>query len=198
MCCDVSKQVKNVIKSPEKHKNCTKMDITAFSDENFDTKTWINEILKNNADMDKKENYTMSLVMKLQLYVQQVNNSLEETSHNILASMPKIIRDSKSLQQEALALKEKMEQVREEITKIEEDTGKSINSIEQLDKMKAKLMDAKQGLHESDNWTVLGKYFIILLPKLCYYEDFYLKYSIFVNLTSLVHLVYVGLPIFKG
>ncbi|XP_065171053.1 conserved oligomeric Golgi complex subunit 7-like [Atheta coriaria] len=131
------------------------MDITAFSDENFDTKTWINEILKNNADMDKKENYTMSLVMKLQLYVQQVNNSLEETSHNILASMPKIIRDSKSLQQEALALKEKMEQVREEITKIEEDTGKSINSIEQLDKMKAKLMDAKQGLHESDNWTVL-------------------------------------------
>lgn len=117
----------------------------------------------------------MSLVMKLQLYVQQVNNSLEETSHNILASMPKIIRDSKSLQQEALALKEKMEQVREEITKIEEDTGKSINSIEQLDKMKAKLMDAKQGLHESDNWTVLGKYFFILLPKLCYYEEFLLK-----------------------
>lgn len=94
--------------------------------------------------------------MKLQLYVQQVNNSLESSSQQVLASLPKIMRDSKLLQQEALVLKEKMGQVKQEIVQIEQDTRKSIDSIEKLDKLKNKLEVAKQGLHESDNWTVLG------------------------------------------
>lgn len=35
-----------------------------------------------------------SLVAKLQLYVQQVNSALEETSQQILVSMPRIIADA--------------------------------------------------------------------------------------------------------
>lgn len=96
--------------------------------------------------------------MKLQLYVQQVNTALEETSEQVLASFPKILRDTKTLQEEAKVLKEKMAAFKEEILKIEQETGKSINSIEKLDRVKNKLQVAKQGLHESDNWTVLCKY----------------------------------------
>lgn len=98
----------------------------------------------------------MSLVMKLQLYVQQVNSALENTSQQVLASLPKIMRDAKNLQQEALVLKEKMAVVRAEIETIEQDTRKSIDTIERLDTMKTTLNVAKQGLHESDNWTMLG------------------------------------------
>ncbi|KAJ8983014.1 hypothetical protein NQ317_014311 [Molorchus minor] len=130
------------------------MDIGSFSNDDFDTKSWINDILKN-SETQKEPSYTMSLVMKLQLYVQQVNNALEETSQQVLASLPKIVHDTKNLQQEALVLKEKMAVVRKEIEKIEHDTGKSINTIERLDSMKTMLNVAKQGLHESDNWMVL-------------------------------------------
>lgn len=35
-----------------------------------------------------------SLVSKLQLYVQQVNSALEETSQQVLASMPRIMTDA--------------------------------------------------------------------------------------------------------
>lgn len=35
-----------------------------------------------------------SLVSKLQLYVQQVNSALEETSQQVLASMPRIMSDA--------------------------------------------------------------------------------------------------------
>lgn len=152
-------------------------DISSFSNDNFDIKEWVNETLKAGETRDKKDvrhwkritncelnniwiswqnNYTMGLVMKLQLYVQQVNNSLESSSQQVLASLPKIMRDSKLLQQEALVLKEKMGQIKQEIVQIEQDTRKSIDSIEKLDKLKNKLEVAKQGLHESDNWTVLG------------------------------------------
>lgn len=96
--------------------------------------------------------------MKLQLYVQQVNTSLEETSQQVLASLPKILRDTKNLQDEAMVLKAKMAVVKEEIEKIEQDTGKSINALEKLDRVKSQLCDAKQGLHESDNWAVLSKF----------------------------------------
>ncbi|KAG5873518.1 hypothetical protein JTB14_026604 [Gonioctena quinquepunctata] len=130
------------------------MDIASFSCEDFDTKAWINDILKN-AENQKESSYTMSLVMKLQLYVQQVNNALEDTSQEALTSLPKIMRDSKILQQNASLLKEKMVVVRAEIEKIEHETGKSIETIAKFDSMKGKLILAKQGLHESDNWTVL-------------------------------------------
>uniref|UniRef100_A0A6P7F1E8 Conserved oligomeric Golgi complex subunit 7 n=1 Tax=Diabrotica virgifera virgifera TaxID=50390 RepID=A0A6P7F1E8_DIAVI len=130
------------------------MDISAFSNDDFDTKEWINDILKQ-GDNAKESNYTMSLVMKLQLYVQQVNSALEDTSQQVLASLPKIMRDAKSLQQEALLLKQKMATARAEVEKIEHDTGQSIHTIEKLDSMQNKLTLAKQGLHESDNWTIL-------------------------------------------
>lgn len=104
----------------------------------------------------------MSVIMKLQLYVQQVNQSLEETSQQVLQSLPKVMHDAKNLQQEALVLKEKMALVKEEILKIEQDTGKSIYEIEKLDNIKNQLLSAKQGLHESDNWIILGNYIFYL------------------------------------
>lgn len=104
----------------------------------------------------------MSLVMKLQLYVQQVNSALEDTSQQVLASLPKIQRDTKNLQNEAHILKEKMSIVKTELEKIENETEKSIETIEQLDSMKNKLNLAKQGLHESDNWTILGNIYLVI------------------------------------
>lgn len=101
----------------------------------------------------------MSLVAKLQLYVQRVNNSLEETSHQLLLSLPKIMRDTKNLQEEALTLKHKMSTVHNEILQIEHDTGSTIKKIEQLDNLKTQFQTAKQALHESDNWIVLGAFF---------------------------------------
>nr|CAI5835944.1 unnamed protein product [Callosobruchus analis] len=97
----------------------------------------------------------MSLVTKLQLYVQQLNTTLEQTSQQVLSSLPKIMRDTTSLQQEAVTLKQKMATVKSEIERIEYDTGKSIDTIEKLDSLMNRLNMAKQGLHESDNWTVL-------------------------------------------
>lgn len=56
--------------------------------------------------------------MKLQLYVQQVNGALEETSQSVLSSLPRVLRDTQFLQQEALALREKMVAVKQEIEKV--------------------------------------------------------------------------------
>lgn len=87
----------------------------------------------------------------------RVNSDIERTSNELIDSLPQIINDTKLLQTEAVTLKEKMSYVKEELTLVEKNTGQSIKDIEYLDKMKNKLENAKQGLHEADNWIVLGK-----------------------------------------
>lgn len=62
--------------------------------------------------------FVSSLVVKLQLYVQQVNGALEETSQSVLSSLPRVLRDTQLLQQETLALREKMVTVKQEIAKV--------------------------------------------------------------------------------
>ncbi|XP_046623336.1 conserved oligomeric Golgi complex subunit 7 [Neodiprion virginianus] len=132
------------------------MDVSAFSDDNFDVKDWINKTFKSAEAQEYKDAFVSSLVMKLQLYVQQVNGALEETSQSVLSGLPRVLRDTQVLQQEALLLREKMVAVKQEIAKVENDTGLSMVTLERIDRIKTDLQTAKQGLHEADNWTVLA------------------------------------------
>ncbi|XP_036140940.1 conserved oligomeric Golgi complex subunit 7 isoform X1 [Monomorium pharaonis] len=131
-------------------------DVAAFSEDSFDVKEWINRTFKSTEAQENKDAFVSSLVMKLQLYVQQVNGALEETSQSVLSSLPRILRDTQLLQQETLALREKMVAVKQEIAKIEKDTASSMATLERIDRIKTELQTAKQGLHEADNWTVLA------------------------------------------
>ncbi|XP_014297732.1 conserved oligomeric Golgi complex subunit 7 [Microplitis demolitor] len=132
------------------------MDIAAFSKDDFNIKDWINKILESLDSQNDKDAYVGSLIMKLQLYVQQVNGNIEDTSQSVLASLPRIFRETQLLQQEAVSLKDKMSVVKDEIAKIEKDTSLSINSLAKIDKIKCDLEKAKQSLHEADNWSVLA------------------------------------------
>ncbi|KAG8232847.1 hypothetical protein J437_LFUL012651, partial [Ladona fulva] len=132
------------------------MDISAFSVDNFDVKEWINDTLKNVESQDNLENVLSSLVMKLQLYVQQVNSALEDTSQQVLQNLPRVVRDTETLQREAVILGEKMKIVKQEISKAEQDAGQSMVMPERLDRLKTKMLTAKQALHEADNWTALS------------------------------------------
>ncbi|XP_076681103.1 conserved oligomeric Golgi complex subunit 7 isoform X2 [Andrena cerasifolii] len=132
------------------------MDVSAFSEDNFDVKDWINKTFKSAEAQENKDAFVSSLVMKLQLYVQQVNGALEETSQSVLSSLPRVLRDTQLLQQEALALREKMVAVKQEIEEVEKNSASSMATLERIDRIKTDLQIAKQGLHEADNWTVLA------------------------------------------
>ncbi|XP_063222292.1 conserved oligomeric Golgi complex subunit 7 isoform X2 [Bacillus rossius redtenbacheri] len=132
------------------------MDVAAFSEDNFEVKEWINKTFRSTEAQENRDAFVSSLVMKLQLYVQQVNSALEDTSQQVLQSLPRIMRDTEVLQQEAMLLREKMQLVKSEIAKVEQDTGQSIATLEHIDQIKTELQSAKQALHEADNWTVLA------------------------------------------
>lgn len=94
----------------------------------------------------------------MQLYVQQLNSALEDTSQQVLAGMPKIMKDAQvcysntaltyyfllliltqNLQNEAFSLRSKMSEVQNDITDVQRETGSCMENLERLDCLKTKL-----------------------------------------------------------
>lgn len=144
------------------------MDISALSEEKFDAVNWINENFKKfsedkrttkgeNSKSDAGDNETSvdfinSYVSKLQLYVQQVNYAVEESSQQLVGSMPRIVKDAKVLHADVKELQERMLLMRQEVAAVQEETGECMATLERLNTQQCKLQTAKESLQESDGW----------------------------------------------
>uniref|UniRef100_U5EWI3 Conserved oligomeric Golgi complex subunit 7 n=1 Tax=Corethrella appendiculata TaxID=1370023 RepID=U5EWI3_9DIPT len=130
------------------------MDISAFSDDNFDAAEWINKTYKNSENSQSKDVFVSSKLRKLQLYVQQVNSALEDTSQQVIQNMPRIMKEATVLAAETETLRKTMNGVQNEIAKVQRETS-ALGKLERLDDLKSKLQNAKQALQETDGWGKL-------------------------------------------
>ncbi|XP_059981142.1 conserved oligomeric Golgi complex subunit 7 isoform X1 [Lagenorhynchus albirostris] len=155
------------------------MDFSKFLAEDFDVKEWINAAFRagpKEVAAGKADSHAATLVMKLQLFIQEVNHAVEETSHQALQNMPKVLRDVEALKQEASFLKEQMILVKEDIKKFEQDTSQSMQLIHlslaplnnlamesvlygvlvEIDQVKSRMQLAAESLQEADKWSTLS------------------------------------------
>ncbi|XP_078274612.1 conserved oligomeric Golgi complex subunit 7 isoform X2 [Rhinoraja longicauda] len=134
------------------------MDFSKFLDDNFDVKDWVNGAFKTvqKEAPGKVDSHAATLVMKLQLFIQEVNNAIEETSHQALQNMPRALRDMEALKQEASFLKEQMILVKEDIRKFEQDTAQSMQVLVEIDEVKSRMQMASEALQEADKWSTLS------------------------------------------
>ncbi|XP_037610827.1 conserved oligomeric Golgi complex subunit 7 [Sebastes umbrosus] len=134
------------------------MDFSKFLDDDFDVKDWVNgafKVVQKDAP-GKADTHAATLVMKLQLFIQEVNNSIEESSNQALQNMPRVLRDVEALKQEAFFLKEQMVLVKEDIKKFEQDTVQSMQVLVEIDQVKSRMQLAAEALQEADKWSTLS------------------------------------------
>ncbi|TRY94869.1 hypothetical protein DNTS_026287 [Danionella cerebrum] len=134
------------------------MDFSKFLAEDFEVKDWVNGAFKV-AQKDapgKADAHASTLVMKLQLFIQEVNNSIEESSNQALQNMPRVLRDVEALKQEASFLKDQMILVKEDIKKFEQDTVQSMQVLVEIDQVKSRMQLAAEALQEADKWSTLS------------------------------------------
>ncbi|XP_074520016.1 conserved oligomeric Golgi complex subunit 7 [Halichoeres trimaculatus] len=134
------------------------MDFSKFLDDEFDVKDWVNgafKVVQKDAP-GKADTHAATLVMKLQLFIQEVNNAIEETSNQALQNMPRVLRDVEALKQEASFLKDQMVLVKEDIKKFEQDTVQSMQVLVEIDKVKGRMQLAAEALQEADKWSTLS------------------------------------------
>uniref|UniRef100_A0A2P2I5Q8 Conserved oligomeric Golgi complex subunit 7 n=2 Tax=Hirondellea gigas TaxID=1518452 RepID=A0A2P2I5Q8_9CRUS len=135
------------------------MDLALFSEENFDPKTWINDVFKGQNKMDAAamQQHASSLVMRLQLAIQEVNTSLEDTSQQVLSGLPRVVRDVESLGQEASLVKTQMAALMTDLKKVScSGNNSSLDKLVRLDCLKSRLTQSAQALRQADNWTTLA------------------------------------------
>uniref|UniRef100_A0A8D3BTJ0 Conserved oligomeric Golgi complex subunit 7 n=1 Tax=Scophthalmus maximus TaxID=52904 RepID=A0A8D3BTJ0_SCOMX len=94
--------------------------------------------------------------MKLQLFIQEVNNAIEESSNQALQNMPRVLRDVEAVKQEASFLKEQMVLVKEDIEKFEQETVQSMQVLVEIDQVKSRMQLAAEALQEADKWSTLS------------------------------------------
>uniref|UniRef100_A0A8C3NCZ1 Conserved oligomeric Golgi complex subunit 7 n=1 Tax=Geospiza parvula TaxID=87175 RepID=A0A8C3NCZ1_GEOPR len=134
------------------------MDFSRFLSDEFEVKGWVNAAFRavQQEAPGKVDAHAATLVMKLQLFIQEVNNAVEETSHQALQNMPRVLREVEVLKQEATFLKEQMILVKEDIKKFEEDTAQSMQVLVEIDRVKSRMQLAAESLQEADKWSTLS------------------------------------------
>jgi len=133
------------------------MDFSKFSDDNFDMKDWINNALQIQKDTNVPlDAHTSNLVMKLQLFIQEVSKSLEETSQIALNNIPRVLREVENIKNESTLLKSQMMVVKEDVKKIEENTAESMKMLIEVDDVKTRIQNTANALQEADNWSSLS------------------------------------------
>lgn len=133
------------------------MDVKAFSEENFDPVNWINTTFGGpESASTNKESFASSMVYKLQLFVQEINSSLEETAQQVIHNLPKVVRETETICRDASLLKGEMRALKEEIVKIQQQSSKPIQTIRAIDLVKNRMQEFSKALKEADNWTTLS------------------------------------------
>ncbi|KAK2543967.1 conserved oligomeric Golgi complex subunit 7 [Columba livia] len=134
------------------------MDFSRFLSDDFEVKGWVNAAFRavQQEAPGKVDAHAATLVMKLQLFIQEVNNAVEETSHQALQNMPRVLREVEVLKQEATFLKEQMILVKEDIKKFEQDTAQSMQVLVEIDRVKSRMQLAAESLQEADKWSTLS------------------------------------------
>ncbi|GAB1599817.1 conserved oligomeric Golgi complex subunit 7-like [Argonauta hians] len=133
------------------------MDYSKFLDENFDVKEWVNGAFRSHKDAGvSKDQYATNLVMKLQMFIQEVNNVIEDSSQQALQNLPRVMREIEAVRQEAALLQDQMRLVKQDIQKVEQDTSQSMQTLLKLDGIKGHMKATSDALKEADNWTTLS------------------------------------------
>lgn len=138
------------------------MDFSKFLDDDFNVNTWVNDAFRSHQDeggaiaQNKRDVYAATLVTKLQVFIQEVNKSLEEMSQQVVASMPRVLRDVEALKQETFYLRQQMQQVKEEIQDVEQKTSHTMKVLVLTDQVRGRVEKSCAALREADNWSSLA------------------------------------------
>ncbi|XP_063836793.1 conserved oligomeric Golgi complex subunit 7-like [Ostrinia nubilalis] len=131
------------------------MDLKTFGEDDFDPKKWINKAWSSSGNQEK-DIFVNNTVTRLQLYMKQLTNSLDETTTQIVTSIPRVLQDASSLQLEGALLQQRLLSLEQMVRDVQEQTGHSIESLQRTDQLKSRLENAASTLREADKWAALA------------------------------------------
>ncbi|XP_075502437.1 conserved oligomeric Golgi complex subunit 7 [Primulina tabacum] len=132
------------------------VDLSAFSDEKFDPKKWINGALQQRHPQDPVEKQLVDLEMKLQVVSEEIAASLEEQSSAAILRVPRASRDVLRLRDEALSLRSSVASILLFLKKAEGSSAESVATLAKVDTVKRRMEAAYDTLQDAAGLTQLS------------------------------------------
>ncbi|PSS34369.1 Conserved oligomeric Golgi complex subunit 7 like [Actinidia chinensis var. chinensis] len=132
------------------------VDLSAFSDEKFDAKKWINAACEARHPEAAAEKHLVDLEMKLQMVSEEIAASLEEQSTAALLRVPRATRDVVRLRDDALSLRSSVAAILLKLKKAEGSSAESIATLAKVDTVKRRMEAAYETLQDAAGLTQLS------------------------------------------
>ncbi|XP_027163685.1 conserved oligomeric Golgi complex subunit 7 [Coffea eugenioides] len=132
------------------------VDLSAFSDEKFDPKRWINGVCQSRHPQDPLDKHLVDLEMKLQMVSEEIAASLEEQSSAALLRVPRATRDVIRLRDDALSLRSSVASILQKLIKAEGSSADSIATLAKVDTVKRRMEAAYETLQDAAGLTQLS------------------------------------------
>ncbi|KAH6756445.1 conserved oligomeric Golgi complex component-related / COG complex component-like protein [Perilla frutescens var. hirtella] len=132
------------------------VDLSAFSEEKFDPKQWINGAVQQRHPQDPIEKHLVDLEMKLQMLSEEIAASLEEQSSAAILRVPRASRDVIRLRDDALSLRSSVATILISLKKAEGSSAESIAALAKIDTVKRRMESAYETLQDAAGLTQLS------------------------------------------
>ncbi|KAL5960636.1 Conserved oligomeric Golgi complex subunit 7 [Taenia solium] len=126
-----------------------------FLADDFDHKSWINRTLQSIANDPNSEAAISSILLTVQKMLETANQEVENTFHEVAQTIPRIIRNIESVNQQAILLRDHMDSVEKDFRKIHIDDSDVIRELERLDCQRQRAKKAADALREANRWSML-------------------------------------------
>lgn len=132
------------------------VDLSAFSEEKFDPKKWINAAVQQRHPQEPVEKHLVDLEMKLQMMSEEIAASLEEHSSAALLRVPRASRDVLRLRDDANSLRSSVASILLFLKKAEGSSAESIATLSKVDTVKRRMEAAYETLQDAAGLTQLS------------------------------------------
>jgi len=122
------------------------VDLSPFSNENFDPKKWINSACQSRHPEESLDKHLVDLEMKLQMVSEEIAASLEEQSAAALLRVPRATRDVIRLRDDAVSLRSAVSAILLKLKKAEGSSSESIAALAKVDVVKQRMEAAYETL----------------------------------------------------
>jgi hypothetical protein len=130
-------------------------DVGAFSHDDFDEATWINQTLAQKDDETTMEAHISAVFTKLQILSADLNDELERGMTEVVNALPRAIAEAERVETMAESLTNDVARVSGRLDAIEATTSSDVLMLEKLDLIKRNMEGAGETLTEAANWSAL-------------------------------------------
>ncbi|CAI7745568.1 unnamed protein product [Closterium sp. NIES-54] len=122
------------------------VDLNAFADEHFDPKAWVNDACAALPPEEPPEKFLADIEMKLQLLSEDMGGALEEQSAGALLRVPRAVRETKRVRDDAVSLKGTVASILQRLQQVEATSAASVAVLAKVDAVKQQMEAARDTL----------------------------------------------------